>query len=57
MICLTETAAFLFAMLQEEHTEAELVDALLAEYDVDRETATKDVREFVEQMESVGILE
>ena len=45
MICLTETAAFLFGKLQEEHTEAELVDALLTEY------------EFVEQMESVGILE
>ena len=57
MICLTETAAFLFGKLQEEHTEAELVDALLTEYDVDRETAAKDVREFVEQMESVGILE
>ena len=51
MICLTETAAFLFGKLQE------LVDALLTEYDVDRETAAKDVREFVEQMESVGILE
>ena len=33
------------------------MDALLTEYDVDRETAAKDVREFVEQMESVGILE
>ena len=57
MICLSESAAFLFGRLQEEHSEAELVDAFLAEYDVDRDTADGDVREFIEQMQSVGILE
>lgn len=57
MICLSESAAFLFRRLQEECSEGELVDAFLAEYDVDRDTAAGDVREFIEQMKSAGILE
>ena len=36
--------------------KAELVEALLAEYEVDRATATADVRAFIGQMEKVGML-
>ena len=57
MISLSESAAFLFGKLSNDCTEEELIDALLAEYDVDRDTAIADVHDFVEQMVRVGILE
>lgn len=57
MIGLSESAAFLFGKLQNDCTEEELIDALLTEYDVDRDTAVADVRDFVEQMGKNDILE
>ncbi len=48
MIKLNATGAFLWNLLsQKDLTEEELVDALLAEYDVDRETAANDVSKIV----------
>lgn len=57
MICLSESAAFLFGQLRQERSEAELIDAIIAQYDVDRDTAAGDVRDFLAQMRSLGILE
>lgn len=57
MINLTESAVFLWKKLQEDCTEEELVQALLKEYDIDRETAAADVRELIEQMQKIGVIE
>lgn len=57
MIGLTESGVLLWKKLQEDCTEAELIDSLLNEYEVDRETAARDVRTFLEKMDQVGILE
>ena len=57
MIKLNETGAFLWNQLAEKDlTEEELTNALLAEYDVDRETAAKDVHAMVEKFAENGIL-
>ena len=49
MIRLNETGAFLWKLMAEKDcTEAELVEALLAEYDVAREIAERDVHTVVE---------
>ena len=57
MVRLNETGAFLWQRLAErEMTEAELVDALLAEYDVSREIAERDVHRVVESLSENGIL-
>ena len=49
MIRLNETGAFLWKMMAEKDcTETELVDALLAEYEVAREIAERDVHNVVE---------
>jgi len=56
MITLNETGAFLWEKLQEETSEAALVDALLAEYDVDKATAQRSVRVFVEKLNENGFL-
>jgi len=57
MVRLNETGAFLWrALAERDMTEAELVDALLAEYDVSREIAERDVHRVVESLQENGIL-
>ncbi|MBO4308428.1 MAG: PqqD family protein [Clostridia bacterium] len=56
MIKLNETGAFLWKKLAENDlTEEQLTNALLNEYDVDRETAARDVRAIVESLAANGI--
>lgn len=56
MIKLNETGAFLWKKLAENDlTEEQLTNALLDEYDVDRETAARDVRAIVESLAANGI--
>ena len=50
IVNLNETGAFLWRLLEKSSTESEMVDALLNEYEVDRETAEKDVKAFVEKL-------
>lgn len=57
MITLNGTGRFLWEQLQEENDEAALVDALLKEYDVDKETAASAVRAFVKKLNDNGFLE
>lgn len=58
MVRLNETGAFLWKKLAEcDITEDELVDAMLAEYEVDRETAARDAHTLVEQFRKYGILD
>lgn len=58
MIKLNETGAFLWNKLAErDMTEEELIEALLGEYDVDRETAERDVHTIVENLAAHGILQ
>lgn len=57
MIKLNETGAFLWNQLTEKDlTVEDLTNALLAEYDVERETAQKDVQAIVEKLAENGIL-
>lgn len=58
MVRLNETGAFLWNLLAEKDcTEETLVERLLAEYDVDRETAARDVHRIVESLRENGIFE
>lgn len=50
MITLNGTASFLWKLLEEETTKDALVEALLAEYGIDRGTAQKCVDNFVEKL-------
>lgn len=56
MITVNEQGAFLWEALKEEITEDALVDAVLAEYDTDRQTAQADVTEFLEVLRQKRIL-
>jgi len=57
LITLNDTAAYLFKNLQgKEFTEETAVGLLLEEYDVDRETASKDVKALFEKWKETGLL-
>lgn len=57
MINVNDTGAFLWKKLTEGSDEASLVRAMLDEYDVDEETAKKDIAEFVELLRSEKLIE
>lgn len=57
MLRLNETGAFLWKKLADGVTEAELADALCAEYGVSAEVAAKDTADFLEIIRSAGFVE
>lgn len=57
MINLNETGELLFENLQKGCTKEELIDAMMAEYDITREICERDIDVFVAKLEKVGIVE
>ena len=57
MMNLNETGAFLFEKMIEGTTRDDLIKALTDEYDVDEETASKDVDIFIERVEKEDLFE
>lgn len=57
LITVTETGLMIWEKLHNECLLNDLVDMILKEYDIDEETATRDVREFLEKLDRIGILE
>lgn len=56
IMSLNGSGLLLWELLQQDRTEAELVAAVLDTYDVDAQTAAKDVREFLTQLEQAKAL-
>ena len=56
MITLNDTGKFLWRQLENDKTEADLVAALLAEYDVDEQTATNAVQAFIDKLKKYDFL-
>ena len=57
LVAMNELGCFIFKALQENRTMEALLDAIVAEYDVDRETAQADAREFLKQLDEIGGLD
>lgn len=57
MLNLNESGALLWKTLERGADREQLVDALLAEYAVDRKTAAEDVNEFIEKLNVIHCLE
>lgn len=57
IITLNETGAVMWEKLKNDCTQADLVAALLAEYDVTEEIATADVAAFVEALQEKKLLD
>ncbi|MDO4467545.1 MAG: PqqD family protein [Bacillota bacterium] len=56
-VALNEVSAFLLNNLNTEKTEEELVALLLEEYDVDKETAEKDIKNILVTFKEIGLVE
>lgn len=56
LITLNELGVFILKLLPEAEDDAHIVDKILAEYDVDRETAEVDVKEFLEKLRQIKII-
>ena len=57
MLTLNESGALLWNTMEQGGDREKLADALLAEYEVDRETALADVDEFIAKLKEIGCLE
>lgn len=57
IIKLNDTGRFLWDRLSQGVEMDELVDAILSEYEIDRETATADVASFVNTLKGANIIE
>lgn len=56
IISLNETGALLWKELEQGCEKKDLVQALLDEYEVDAETAEKDVNEFLKRADDAGLI-
>ena len=56
LITVNEVGVTLWNMLQEEVTVEDLVQGVLAEYDVQEEVAREDIQEFLDELVKGGIL-
>lgn len=56
MITLNATGAYIWELLETEQTAQSLTQAILDRYEVDRETAEKDVAAFVERLRAAGAI-
>ena len=53
---LNETAAFMFQLLKEGRSEEELLQSLMAEYEVDLKTLEFDFFDFLNQLKYLGLV-
>ena len=56
LITMNEIAHFLFQALQEEQTEASLLEQITGTYQIDPETARRDLQDFLQQLRELGVL-
>ena len=56
VINLNETGAFLWKNLAEGKEQNQLVEALLEEYEVDKEIAVADVKKFLDKLTEAGLV-
>lgn len=56
LITVNEVGVTLWKMLQEDVTMEQLVQGVLAEYEVDEEVAREDIQEFLDALVNGGIL-
>ena len=57
LFVLNELAAFIWELLPNVNTEAEIVSAILEEYEVSAEEAAADTTEFLAKLREMGIID
>lgn len=56
LITLNELGVFILKLIPEVENEDQIVDRILEEYDVDRQTAEADVKEFMDKLRQLQII-
>ena len=56
MIKLNDTGRFLWEKLQEEQSREDLLSALCATYEIDAETAGRDLDGFIDHLREMGVM-
>ena len=56
-VLMNDVSAFVWEKLQEPATKEELLQAVLSEFEVDEETASRDLDELLEKFAGLGIIE
>ncbi len=56
IISTNEVAGFIWENLESSETPEDLIEKILENFDVDRETATKDTMEFLKTLQDVGMI-
>ena len=56
VITMNHESACLIQALQEERSVDELAEIMMQEYDVDRETVTRDIREHLKKLDAMDLL-
>ena len=57
MLTLNDTGVFFWNLLQKDISKEEILEAVLKEYDVTAEDASRDIDEFIEKLSAANILE
>ena len=57
IININETGAFIWKQLENDTTAENVAEALLSEYEIDKETALKDVNTFIVKLIEAGLIE
>lgn len=57
IVVINDTGSYIWELLAEDHSEDNLVEAIAARFDVDNERARTDVKEFVDNIAKMGLLE
>ena len=56
IMTLNETGAFIWKAIEAGKEKEEIIESLLEEYEVDKDHASRNVDDFCEQLEKLGIL-
>ncbi|MBE6730169.1 MAG: PqqD family protein [Ruminococcaceae bacterium] len=56
LFVLNELASFIWDLLPEAESETDILNAVLNEYEVEKETAQKDISEFLAKLEKMEII-
>lgn len=56
LFVLTELGAFIWDLLPKAESEKEILEAVLAEYEVEEKVASKDLEEFLQKLKEMEIL-
>ena len=57
VITLNEVGAFIWKVLENGASKEEILEKMLSEYDVDKETAKKDIDEYIQALRGAELIE